>query len=494
MTDLSASRNLELLPTFTAVRVGTRSATTGVLANDAQPEGGINFKYGITSNMTTDLTFNPDFSQIESDRQQIEVNQRFPLFYNELRPFFLEGQEIFQAQGPVTFVHTRTIVDPRYGAKLSGKLGKTTVGLIYANDEAPGHVTDRADPVYGQSANFLIGRLRYDLYSESSIGVLFTDREFLDTYSRVGGLDAQFRLGNNYRVNLRAMASQNRDLAGTERAGPMYDFGFRKEGRNLSYALFHNQIAPGFRTDVGFVQRTDIKRTNTNVNYRFWPEGAVISWGPRVQFNRTHDYTGVLTDQETGISSEFQFAKNIFARVGMNRDLERYQGVDFWKTRASFGGSVNTSRRLSVGGFYNGGDQIRYIESPFLGRGNSLNMFMTLRPLSRLQSQIDVTTSQLRDPRVDQQVFNVKIYRAQTTFQFTDRLLARNILEHNSFDGTLGFNALMTYRVNAGTVFYVGYDDRHRQGDHFAPALYPTSTYTRTNHAVFLKLQYLFRY
>jgi hypothetical protein len=494
MTDLSGSRNIELLPTFTAVRVGARDASTGAFANDAQPEAGINFKYGITSNLTTDLTFNPDFSQIESDRQQIEVNQRFPLFYSELRPFFLEGQEIFQSQGPVTFVHTRTIVDPRYGAKLSGKLGKTTVGVIYANDEAPGNVPDRADPLYGQSANFLIGRVRYDLYSESSIGLLVTDREFLDSYSRVGGVDAQFRLGTNHRLNVRAMASQHRDLEGVERSGPMYDVGFRREGRNLSYAVFHNQIAPGFRTDAGFVQRVDIKRTNTVLQYRLWPEDWIISWGPRVQFNRTHDYAGVLTDQEAGLSSEFQFAKNIFARVGLNRDLERYGGVDFWKTRASFGGSVNTSRRVSIGGFYNGGDQIRYVTDPFLGRGGSLNLFSTLRPFSRLQSQIDVTTSQLRDPRSDQQVFDVKIYRAQTTYQFTDRLLARNILEHNSFDGTLGFNFLMTYRVNAGTVFYAGYDDRHREGDNFSATLYSTSAYQRTNRAVFMKLQYLFRY
>ena len=106
----------------------------------------MNLKYGVTSNLTFDFTYNPDFSQIESDRQQIEINQRFPVLYPELRPFFLEGQEIFRVPGPVTFIHTRTIVDPRYGAKLSGKIGKTTLGLLVANDEAPGKVDNRQDP------------------------------------------------------------------------------------------------------------------------------------------------------------------------------------------------------------------------------------------------------------------------------------------------------------------------------------------------------------
>jgi hypothetical protein len=88
----------------------------------------------------------------------------------------------------------------------------------------------------------------------------------------------------------------------------------------------------------------------------------------------------------------------------------------------------------------------------------------------------------------------VKIYRALTTYQFTDRLTARNITEINSYTGSLGINLLATYRVNAGTVFYVGYDDRYQQGDKFETLRFPTARYQRTNRAIFTKLQYLFRY
>ncbi len=76
MSGLSTSRNLEILPTLTAVQVGSLDTTTGAFPGDSQPEGGLNLKYGLTSNLTLDATFNPDFSQIESDRPQIEVNQR----------------------------------------------------------------------------------------------------------------------------------------------------------------------------------------------------------------------------------------------------------------------------------------------------------------------------------------------------------------------------------------------------------------------------------
>ena len=198
MLGLSRSRNLEIMPTVTAGRAGFRD-TTGQFVSDNNAEGGANIKYGITSNLTFDFTYNPDFSQIETDRPQVEVNQRFPINYPELRPFFLEGQELFRIPGPVTLVQTRATVDPKYGAKLTGKLGRTALAFVFANDEAPGKTDDRDDPAFGKTAQVMLGRVRYDLYSESHLGVLVTDREFLDGHSRLGGVDGSLRLGARIR-------------------------------------------------------------------------------------------------------------------------------------------------------------------------------------------------------------------------------------------------------------------------------------------------------
>lgn len=495
LTDLSTSRNLELLPTVTAVNAGALDTATGRFTDaGTDPDAGMNVKYGITSNLTLDATFNPDFSQIESDRQQIEVNQRFPLFFAELRPFFLEGQELFQTQGPIAFVHTRTIVDPRYGAKLSGKAGRLAMGLVYADDEAPGKIDDPADPYHGRSAQFVLGRLRYDLYSESSIGLLVTDREFGDRHSRVALLDGQFRLGRTHEFGFKTAYSDHRDEEGVRRTAPFLDLALRKEGRHLSYGVFHHQIPPEFRTDAGFVRRVDLKRTNANVQYRWWPQTWVINWGPRAGYARNYDFAGVLQDEEAGIGVNAQLQRNIFFNTSVNRDMERFAGVPFRKTRVSIGGGANASRRIGFGAFFNAGDEIRFVADPFLGRGSSLTTFANIRPFSRLQSEINFTSSRLIDPRTDTEVFDVKLYRAQTVYQFTSRLLARNIVEYNNFAKTLGVNVLLTYRVNAGTVFYLGFDDRHREGTAIDRRLFLTPDYQRTNRAIFTKFQYLFRY
>jgi hypothetical protein len=494
MTDLSTSRNLELLPTFTAVQASRLDTDTGGQVTDTSPAGGMNVKYGVTPTLILDFTFNPDFSQIESDRQQIEVNQRFPVFYPELRPFFLEGQEIYGIQGPATFVHTRTIVDPKYGVKLTGKAGKTSIGILAANDEAPGRVDDAADPLYGTAAQVFMGRARYDLYPESSIGAIFTSRDVLDSYSRLAGVDGAFRFLRSYRVSFGAIFSDRQGLDGVRQTGPSLNLDFAAQGRNLSYSVGHNQIHPEFGTDLGFVRRVDQKQTTANIQYRWYPEHWITNWGPRFEYERILDYEGVKQDGVYTTGVNFQFARNMMLNANLNRSTERYLGIDFEKTRYSFFGNVNAIRLIGFGGGYNDGDQVRFVDDPYLGKSAGLNFFANIRPVSRLQVQLNLNRSTFTDVRTDTEEFDIKIIRAQTSYQMTDRLTIRNILDHNTYDRTVGANLLMTYRVNSGTVFYLGYDDRYRQGDRIEESPFPTAQYQRTNKAIFTKLQYLLRY
>ena len=495
MTSLSTSRNLEILPTFTGIQVGSLDTTTGVFADDdVTPEGGLNVKYGVMPNLTADFTVNPDFSQIESDRPQIEVNQRFPLFFSELRPFFLEGQEVFSTRGPANLVHTRTIVDPRFGGKLTGKVGKVTLGVLVADDEAPGKRDDRADPAFGQTAQFFIGRFRYDMYSESYIGAIVTDREFMDAYSRVAGIDGRFRLGQTNDFDFRLVQSSTRREDGTELSGPTFNARFGHNGRNLSYSVSHSSVDPDFRTEAGFVRRTDTRDTNTNASYRWWPESWLINWAPRFSYSRNYNFDGVLEDEGINGGLNFSFARNIGLGISANRDMEQFGGINFWGWQYRTFFNVSTSRVVSVLGRFNWGDEIRFSATPFLGRSIGGWAMIGLRPFSRLQSSISANLSRLVDPRTDAEVFDVKIFRTETTYQFTERLLLRNIMEYNTFDRTLDANLLVTYRVNSGTVFYVGYDDHYEQGNWIDPLLFPTNEFRQTNCAFFAKFSYLFRY
>ncbi len=212
----------------------------------------------------------------------------------------------------------------------------------------------------------------------------------------------------------------------------------------------------------------------------------------------------MLNDEAATAGVAFDFAKNIRTNFNVSSILERFGGIDFQKTRFNTFTTVSTSTRYAFGLGYNGGDQIFFDkENPYLGNDWGLNIFVNARVFPRLNSNININTNRFTDPRRgDALVFDVKILRALTTYQFTDRFLMRNITEFNTFDETVGLNFLFTYRVNAGTVFFAGYDDRYQQadrierdldGDGIDDRLFQTTTTKRTNRAFFLKFQYLFR-
>ena len=160
--DVKRPLTLELIPNLTYAMTQSRTEPNRWSTN-SDPDGGITGKYGISSTVTLDGTYRPDFSQVESDAFQVEVNQRYPIFYSEKRPFFMEGMGTFELAGSggdgnmQTAVHTRRIIDPVFGVKLTGTVGKVTFAALSSSDRSPGN-TEPTDPLYDQREYFNIGR------------------------------------------------------------------------------------------------------------------------------------------------------------------------------------------------------------------------------------------------------------------------------------------------------------------------------------------------
>jgi hypothetical protein len=492
LRDLSTTKNLELQPELTAVQFGSLDGRTGRYRNGAvDPEAGLNLKYGLTSNVVLDVTYNPDFSQIEADRPQIEVNQRFPLFYEEKRPFFLEGKEIFDTSIPL--LHSRTIVDPKFGGKLTGKIGRTTFGMLVADDEAPGRVDDRAEPAFGHSAHVAVGRLRYDLYRESHIGAIVTDREFLDTSNRVVGVDGRFLLGAVHRLSFTVAAAQDERGSGERQAGTAIDVNLTRLGRGLSYSISHVNYTPNFRSATGFIRRVDQQFTTVQGSYTFWPQNVIVSWGQFGIYSRNYNHAGQLDDEMLGTATFVQVVRNINASLQNWRTIERFGGIAFLAYHHAVQGDLNFDRRFSTRFRWSWEDGIRYTETPFLGRSTIGSAEFSFRPTSRFETGLTANLSRLVDPRDNAEVFDVRLYRTRTTYQFTPRLLVRNILEYDAWENKFGVNLLLTYRINAGTVVFLGADDRLQEGRNINSDFFDTGALRRTSRAFFFKLSYLFR-
>ncbi len=278
---------LEAIPNVTYSLLQSRQASGSWGKADSSPDAGITVKYGLTSTTTLDGTVRPDFSQVESDSFQVEVNQRYPIFYSEKRPFFMEGMGTFQLAGTGgdgnmrTAVHTRRIIDPLYGFKLTGSLGKVTFATLSASDRAPGQV-DPEDPLYRERKSFNLVRSLYSLGKGSYAGGLFIDTEFGGGYNRVGAGDISLQIGDTQQLSATAIASFTRPLdGGPARRGMAGQVLYSYTGKRYEASAQMEHYDRDFQMDTAFYNRTGITGGWAYSGLNFYPDESRYPWFKR---------------------------------------------------------------------------------------------------------------------------------------------------------------------------------------------------------------------
>src|SRR3989442_10576429 len=213
-SELHQPRLLEVLPSLTQSITQLRASEHRWNPWTGDTDVGVGVKYGITSNITLDATIKPDFSQVESDAFQVQVNQRFPIFYTEKRPFFMEGMALFNVAGTGgdgnmrVGVHTRKIISPRWGSKLTGTAGKVTFGLLDASDKTPEDLGSRGAAIAGKNKIFTLGRATYSLGQSNYVGAIVTDTEHAGRFNRVAGGDLWIRPSSTQQFSATFLESQ----------------------------------------------------------------------------------------------------------------------------------------------------------------------------------------------------------------------------------------------------------------------------------------------
>jgi len=451
---------------------------------------GLDTKMFFLESLVLDATLNPDFAQVESDQPQNTVNQRFEVFFPEKRPFFLENANYFNIQGVAPFggsqtslLFTRRIADPSYGLRLTGKQGPWNLGFLFADDKSPGEIVPPGDPLSGKKAYFAIGRVSHDIGANSSLGAMFTDREFNGYFNRVGGIDGNYKMGKNWNASFHSVVSSTLDAT----AG--YSFGQDQEaeldggGRRFTYLLQYQDITPEFQTHVGFVRRTDIRHLNNYYHFYFRPEGKhLLFHGPELSAERTWDHQGTGIQYNFNGDWVFQFRNNTFFApiVGIESDTLRpqdFSGLTFnRKFTQDFAGLTAfaaPARQVTLNTqlFLQGAVDIVVPNGqlPVEGDDLSLNQTLTLHPISPLTIDNTYILDRLLHNRLGHSVYNNHIIRTKWNYQFTREFSLRFIAQYNGLLANpaytslqtvknLNFDVLFTYLVHPGTAIYVGYN------------------------------------
>lgn len=452
---LDRGRNIEVMPVFTALKTEGEKI-------DAQP--GLNFKWGVSSDLTVDLTVNPDFSQVEADAPQIDFNQRFALYYPEKRPFFLEGMEIFQFP-EIQMVYTRRIIDPAAGAKLTGKAGRFTYGLLSALDS---HPTESLWEISGgeqrleNNALFNVFRVKADVFKESYLGFSLTDKEIDGSFNRVAGLDGQFKFRRNFFFTFQALASKTRFQDETSDVSPALYGSFGYHTKHLGGGIYWISYHPDFEAASGFVNRVDYRGYGGSVYYRIYPDRRYLN---QVRFGLLAGRRlGYETDdlQDEWMEAELQFRVTEFSQVEaeFRTEMENYGGVDFRKNSFSVDGELQLIGWMPFGFSFQTGDAIYYdLEDPFLGYSHVYALWFTLKPSSRLRFNSSLSKETFWQKWAGDLVYDYNVLRTQTTYQLSKTLSLRAIVDYNHFYRRIYGNILFSYILKPGTVFFLGADN-----------------------------------
>ena len=246
LTGLHRGLVMDVTPEFTTKVSGT-PRPPGYLYTGTPDLGGT-MRWGVTQNLSLNATANPDFSQVEADVGQVTANARFPLFFPEKRPFFLEGLE--QYDTPNRLIYTRRVAQPVVGAKLTGKVGATNVAYLAAVD-------DRNQSLTGNNPVYDLLRLRRDLGTSSTLGLVYTDRIDGGAYNRLFGSDVRVVWRTIWFSQAQVVGSWTRDGSGA-RAGRLWDLTlYDRTGRAYGNHAELQGVSPDFVAASGFVPRTN---------------------------------------------------------------------------------------------------------------------------------------------------------------------------------------------------------------------------------------------
>lgn len=540
LENVSPGRNMQFIPYLESntFRTLDDSDPTQPKFDSASFQGkmGLDAKFVFHDSLVLDATANPDFAQVESDEPQNTVNQRFPVFFPEKRPFFLENSNFFEAP-LIAFalqprmVFTRDIVDPSFGIRLTGKQGPWNLGFMLADDRSPGLLVPTSDPLYGTRAYFAIARVSRDLSQQSSMGAEYTDREYQGTFNRVGGLDGTFRLNQNWNASYRGYMSSTLDSVTGYSFGQHHEGVLAGSGRRFALGLQYLDITPGFAAEAGFVPRVDQRSLNQYGHFYFRPEGKhLIFHGPEENATELLSSHNVTLQQQASFDYVFGFQRNIvvapivayesdvlrpvdFAGLPNNRQYAQdAAGIVFrgspwrmfnWNTRIIRDGTVVV---IPAAG-----------QLPYTGNETAIYQTIGIKPTHSLQIDNTYILERVVNGLVQHGVVNSNIIRSKWNYQFTREFSLRFIAQ---YDGQLtnpaysdlqttknmNFDALFTYFLHPGTAVYVGYNSNLENVDpalcvHFPNSMQcdPTAGILRGNRLtndgreLFVKISYLFR-
>ena len=510
LKDAEPGRDFEVVPTLTASRSDSTEdpGFEPLVSGSTKTDAGLSVRWGITPDLTANLAINPDFSQIEADAAQLDVNNRFALFFPEKRPFFLEGADYFST--PIRAVFTRTIASPDVGTKLTGKRGGNTFGLMAARDAKtnmlfPGAFGSDSTTIEESNTAF-VGRYSRGFGNTSSIGGVVTVRDGSEYHNYVAGFDARWKINDQHTLTGQILESETEypvEVAtefeqplgsfGGDAALAKYDFQSRSWFGDLSYS----HMSEGFRADSGFESQVGGNEIEVGGG-RVWHGEDGSRWDRirlRAKYDIGHLEDGTFTEKDVSLRLSVEGPMQSWTQIMLRTGSEVEEGVLFRTQRIGLFGQATPRRGLTLSLFAQMGDQIDYANTR-LGDQISVEPGITWNISRNFLLGVHSEFASL-DTKEGEKIFDASVVDARLTWQFNVRSFLRIIVQQadtsrnpdvyidevDADSRNVGRQLLYSYKLNPQTVLFLGYSDQYIDDDDL-------DGLTVSDRSLFLKIGY----
>ena len=505
---ISPNSNIELDPALTAVRTDERGIFSDepLKKKDAKMDVGISGRWNFTSNLTLNATVNPDFSQVEADILQLDINKQFTLYYAEKRPFFLEGKDFFST--PIDAVYTRNLVEPSWGVKVSGKEGKNALGFFISRDEItnllfPG-VEGSKYTTLNQASTASVLRYRRDIGLSSTVGILFTDREGNDYYNRLAGVDGLIWLTRSDTIRFQALGTSTRyPIVSAEKfhqkdrrmSGYGIDVSYRRETRNYGWRLNYENFSPDFRADMGFVSRVSYWKGLVGGSYIYWGNNRSFISHIRIDCDLflAKDHRGRPLERQIELGTVLEMPLQSHLSIYAGKQEKMYNYREFNLDFLTIGFQLFPSRTFYLSCFADIRHDIDYANTR-PGKYFYIAPSMNCNIGKHLLASISYSYSHMN---IEQgRLFRTHLAQCKLLYHFSNRAFLRSIIQYEDIfqdpalykyvvdqkEQKFFMQFLFSYKINPRTVLFLGYSDNY-EGLLDVPL-------KQTNRTFFLKIGY----
>lgn len=484
---VSPGENIELDPTVTAFRTDERKNFPDGTIEEADPkvDAGISGHWRFTTNLTLSATINPDFSHVEADEAQLDINKQFALYYAEKRPFFLEGIDFFSTH--INAVYTRTLADPSWGLKISGKEGKNAIGIFVCRDEITNFLFPGAEgsknTTLNQGATAAVLRYRSDIGPSSTLGLLITDREGQGYHNRLAGADGLFRISNSDTIRFLVLGSSTRypgyivrefEQKQETMTGFATTLSYRRDARTYGWRLVYEDLSPDFRADLGFIGQVNYRRAVVGGYYTYWgKEGSFFS---RIcidgDVNLTRDHDGNLLEQEAEVIVDCEMRLQSYFSINGGTREKVYRSVSFNQDFLDVSFRFRPTAHLFLGFTTSLRDEIDYIH---IRPGKYFDIEPELEYNFGKHLQVTFSYSFSRLNVEGEKLFQTHLFQGRLLYHFSKRAFLRGIFQYTDISRNTGLYAdevepeyhrlftqfLFSYKLNPRTVLFLGYSDNY---------------------------------